>query len=133
MAQGAITIRSVTALPPGTTLWDTGLRGFGVRRQTDTAAYVIKYRQAGRQHFYTIGPHGPWTPETARKEAKRLLGQAAGAKDLQADRRGDRSKAADTVGRVATEYLSYAKKRQKPRSYSETARHLLVNWKPLHS
>jgi hypothetical protein len=37
----------------------------------------------GRQRFVTIGPHGaPWTPELARKQAKRLLGLVANGKDL---------------------------------------------------
>ena len=40
-------------------------------------AYVLHYRtEEGRQRWYTIGRHGsPWTPETARAEAQRLLGE----------------------------------------------------------
>jgi hypothetical protein len=82
VAQGTITIRSVQALKQGTTLWDTRLQGFGVRRQTSGASYVIKYRQDGRQIFFTIGPHGKLTPETARKEAKRLLGRTSKRTDV---------------------------------------------------
>ena len=37
--------------------------------------YVLFYRTSeGRQRWFTIGRHGaPWTPETAREEARRLL------------------------------------------------------------
>jgi hypothetical protein len=51
--------------------------GFGARRQDgDTVAYVVKYRTFdGRQRWATIGRHGaPWTPEMARDEARRILG-----------------------------------------------------------
>src|SRR6202047_5689375 len=86
MAVSNITIRAVQALKPGETIWDAdhreAVRGFGVRRQRDQATYVLKYRVFGRQRFFTIGPHGsPWTPEKARREAKRLLGLVADGKD----------------------------------------------------
>ena len=137
MASKGITIRAVQALKPDETIWDAGhnegVRGFGIRRQRGDAVYVLKYRVFGRQRFVTIGRHGsPWTPETARREAKRLLGLVASGKDPQADKIEARAKAADTLGKVADDYLKYAKKKQKPRSYSETKRHLLINWKPLH-
>jgi integrase len=42
---------------------------------------VLKYRAGGRQRWATIGTHGsPWTPETARREAKRLLSRIAEGK-----------------------------------------------------
>jgi integrase len=137
MASKGITIRAVQALKPGETIWDAGhneaVRGFGVRRQRGDAVYVIKYRVFGRQRFVTIGRHGaPWTPDKARREAKRLLGLVAAGKDPQAEKAEARAKAADTLGKVADDYLKHAKKKQKPRSYAETERHLLINWKPLH-
>jgi integrase len=138
MALASITIRTVQALAPGEALWDAGhkeaVRGFGVRRQRDQATYVLKYRIFGRQRFFTIGPHGsPWTPEKARREAKRLLGLVADGKDP-ADAKVQASlQAADTLRKVADQYLEVAKKKQRPRTYSEIARYLLTTWKPLHS
>jgi integrase len=128
----------VQTLGAGETIWDAGhkeaVRGFGVRRQKDAAIYVLKYRIWGRQRFYTIGPHGsPWTPEKARREAKRLLGLVADGKDPADERRQSALQAADTLRKLVDRYLKYAKAKQKPRSYIETERHLLVNWKPLHS
>jgi hypothetical protein len=106
MAQQAITIRTVQALRPNQTIWDAdhreAVRGFGVRRQRGDPFYVVKYRVFGRQRFVTIGPHGaPWTPDKARREAKRLLGLAADGKDPQAAKQEARAKAADTIGKVA--------------------------------
>jgi Arm DNA-binding domain len=71
----AITIPAVKTLPAGTALWDGDVHGFGVRRQRRDAVYILKYRFRGRQRFLTIGAHGKgWTVESARREAKRLLG-----------------------------------------------------------
>ncbi|WP_426410034.1 tyrosine-type recombinase/integrase [Bradyrhizobium ganzhouense] len=137
MASGSVTIRAVQALEAGATVWDAGhkeaVRGFGVRRQRGGPVYVLKYRFAKRQRFYTIGPHGsPWTPDLARKEAKRLLGKVADGKDPADEKALAALQASDTLHRVADEYLKHAKAKQKPRSYVETERHLLVAWKPLH-
>src|SRR5471032_1438041 len=80
MAEKRIGLRQVRALAPAETVWDAAVPGFGARRQSGNAvAYVLKFRTAeGRQRWHTIGRHGaPWTPETARGEAKRLLGSVA--------------------------------------------------------
>jgi integrase len=82
-----ISKRSVDNLSPDNDdhmLWDIELRGFGVRCRAGGAKhYLLKYRNsAGRQRWYTIGRHGsPWTPETARNEAKLLLGEVASGRD----------------------------------------------------
>ena len=125
----AITIKAVQAMGPGETLWDNAVRGFGVRRQLRDPTYVLKYRHLGQQRFITIGPHGsPWTPDTARREAKRLLGLVASGRDPRTERAKDKT----SLQAVAEEYLAYAKRRQKPRSFLETQRHLLTNCSPLH-
>jgi integrase len=81
----------------------------------------------------TIGPHGsPWTPETARKEALRLLGLKASGKDPAGEKAEAKLRDADTVGRIAEHYLRHAKTRLRPSSYSEAERYLLVVWKPFH-
>jgi integrase len=137
MAVSSITIRAVQALKPGETIWDAdhreAVRGFGIRRQRDQATYVLKYRVFGRQRFVTIGPHGaPWTPELARREAKRLLGLVANGKDPADEKAKARLQAADTLRVIADQYLRNAKQRLKPRTYSEIERYLLVSWKSLH-
>lgn len=59
-------------------VWDTELRGFGLRvRPSGHKAYVVEYRpgSGGRsvqKRRFTIGAHGsPWTPNAAREEALR--------------------------------------------------------------
>ena len=87
-----ITKRSVDALRPTedgreAVLWDAELKGFGVRIQRGSVkSYILHYRiGAGRGaplRKLTIGKHGsPWTPETARAEARRLLAIVAQGKD----------------------------------------------------
>ncbi|MFM8749453.1 integrase arm-type DNA-binding domain-containing protein, partial [Rhabdaerophilum sp.] len=73
-----LTKSAVDDLPPGASLWDQAVRGFGVRRQSLDPVFIVKARVNGRQRFLTIGRHGsPWTVETARNEARRLLGEIA--------------------------------------------------------
>jgi len=84
MAERRIGLREVRALAPAESVWDAAVPGFGARRQNGNAvAYVLKFRTAeGRQRWHTIGRHGaPWTPDTARDEAKRLLGSVAEGAD----------------------------------------------------
>jgi integrase len=81
MPAARITKRTVDATEAGPKelfLWDTELKGFGLRvTPSNSRSYVLQYRMGGREapsRRYTIGGHGsPWTPEAARKEAERLL------------------------------------------------------------
>ncbi len=81
MATGKITKRAVDELTPngGTQfLWDTEIKGFGVKMTAAGAiSYLLQFRLGGREaktRRYTIGNHGsPWTPTTARSEAIRLF------------------------------------------------------------
>ena len=93
---------------PGHVIWDGDVSGFGARRQIDAVSYVLIYRTAeGRQRWHTIGRHGsPWTPDTARKEAKRLLGSVAGGLDPAALKRAKRG--ASSVAELCDLYLADA-------------------------
>jgi integrase len=64
--------------------WDKEVSRFGVRvRPEGGKVYLLRLRVDGRQRWYTIGQHGdPWTPDTARDEANRVLGQAANVEKL---------------------------------------------------
>src|SRR6516162_8943899 len=103
-----IGLREVRALGPGEIAWDGTLPGFAARRQrSDAVSYVLKYRtNAGRQQrWHTIGRHGaPWTPETARAEALRVLGGVAKGADPASAKAV--AKTAPTVAELAARFLA---------------------------
>ena len=71
--QQKISKRVVDSLTSGI-VWDSELKGFGVRCRGLGKHYVLKMRVGSRQHWISIGRHGsPWTPDLAREEAGRLL------------------------------------------------------------
>ena len=77
-----LTKRCVDAATPRTSdhfLWDDELPGFGLRVfSSGKRSYLVQYRADGRTRRVTIGLHGVWTPEEARREARVLLGRIAG-------------------------------------------------------
>lgn len=104
-----IGLREVRGLAAGQTLWDGAIPAFGIRRQNSEAvAYVLFYRtKEGRLRRYTIGRHGaPWTPETAREEVHRLLGDVAKGKDPAAEKQATRKAA--TVNELCDLYIQDA-------------------------
>ncbi len=105
MSRKRITKRIVDALKPGEVVWDDGVAGFGCRCQKATKVFILKTRVGGRQRWLTIGRYGsPWTVDTARAEAKRLLGEVAAKKDPAAAR--DAGKRNPTVNDVADMFLA---------------------------
>jgi Arm DNA-binding domain len=102
-----IGLRQIRKLKPGETIWDAALPGFGARRQrSDAVSYFQFYRtKEGRQRWYTIGRHGaPWTPDTARDQALRILGEVAiNGADPAADKKAARK--AHTVVELCDMYL----------------------------
>jgi len=104
-----IGLREVRAISPGEVIWDAKVAGFGARRQRGPAvSYVLFYRTGdGRQRWHTIGRHGaPWTPETARHEARRVLGDVAKGEDPAGEKTAKRRSA--TVAELCDLYLADA-------------------------
>ena len=127
--QGKITKTVVERLEPGGEwLWDTVVKGFGARRQRGDVFYYLRYRLNGHQRVLSIGRHGsPWTPDTARKKARRLIGSVAAGVDP-----AQRAKPTGTVGAEIARYLAKRQPALKPRSFEEVERHLHQHAKPLH-
>jgi integrase len=80
-------------VPPGAPelmLWDSELPGLALRVYASGArVYVLSYGTGtrGGNRRVRIGEHGkPWTPETARQEAKHLLGLVAQGRNPAAER-----------------------------------------------
>ena len=121
-----ITKRTVDQLSAGeqdAILWDSEIKGFGVRcRRSGAKHYIVKMRVGARQRWLTIGRHGsPWTPEKARGEALRLLGLKAAGQYPALER--DRRKAAITIKELGTRFLSeYVHQHCKARTAEEYQR-----------
>ena len=126
-------VDALKASPSEFTLWDSDLTRFGVRvRPEGSRVYFLRLRVRGRQRWYTIGRHGdPWTTETARDEARRVLGQSENVKKLRETGQApqtlrhpvearDRGKATPTLAAFAERYLSeYAEAHKKARTVDE--------------
>lgn len=107
MKRATLGIREVEALQPGQTVWDGRVTGFGARRQRDAISYFLMYRAGGRLRRVTIGRHrAPWLPETARREALRILGEVAIGEDPAAEKREGRR--AETVAELCDRYMEAA-------------------------
>ncbi|MGH7119595.1 MAG: tyrosine-type recombinase/integrase, partial [Acetobacteraceae bacterium] len=104
-----ITLATVRSLPRNAIVWDAAVTGFYARRQQSEAVrFGLFYRtEAGRQRFLTIGRFGaPWTPDEARAEARRLLGEVAKGQDPSAEKEAMRH--AVTVAELCVRYLADA-------------------------
>jgi integrase len=125
--QGKITKSSVDKLKPWTVLWDSEVKGFGVRRHgADARHYLLRYRFAGKQTFRKIGRHGsPFTPDTARNEARRLLGLLASGVNPAAQPPQSED--------FASEVDRYLTHKQGLKAFAMIDRHLRKHAKPLHS
>lgn len=92
-------------------VWDADLAGFCLRvYPTGRKVYSLKFRVGTRQRWMTIGEHGkPWagspalTPDEARREAEKAIGQARGGEDATQTRRDRRT--ALTVAELIDRYL----------------------------
>jgi integrase len=126
MATGRVTISSIDKLQGW--LWDMQCTGFGARRQTKGIFYYLRYRHQGRQVMHSIGRHGaPWTPDTARNEARRLLGIVATGFDPCAQ-----LLAGESFATAIERYLERKKAALKPRSFEDIVRYLRGHAAPLH-
>ncbi len=133
MVTGRISKRRVDATKPGARdvyLWDADLAGFGLKvTPTGSKVYLVQYRidgRKGRTRRVTIGRHGTLTPDQARREARRLLGEVATGRDPAEAR----AKARDdlTVAELCDLYLVEGVATKKPGTvemdHSRVARHI---------
>lgn len=123
-----ITKSVVDRLQPGSMVWDTTLVGFGARRQLRHVHYLLRYRMNGRQRFISIGRNGTFTPDTARTEAKRLLGLVA----QRVDPASERVQPTETFASELDRYIERKRSALRPRSMIEIERYLRVQCKSLH-
>lgn len=119
-------------------LWDTATRGFGVKiTPAGRRVYVLQYRVGGREaatRRWTIGAHGsPWTVDTARREALRLLTLVHQGIDPRAQERQRREERVSLAFAAYTErFVGHYLKQHWPRSWHDGARllrsHVVPVW-----
>ena len=127
MATGRITLAALNGLEGW--LWCTQCVGFGARRQRKGVFFYVRYQHQRRQVMHSIGRLGaPWTPETARNEARRLLGIVATGVDPCAQ-----TLAGEGFGAAVERYLERKRSAFKPTWFREIERYLRDSSAALHS
>jgi|WetSurMetagenome_2_1015567.scaffolds.fasta_scaffold41786_3 integrase len=91
------------------TLWDSDLKGFGLRVEPSGAkTFIVRYRAGGGRRGtlrqFKIGSYGKLTPDQAREEAERILALAELGKDPQRERQQGRAEL--TVSELCDLYLA---------------------------
>jgi integrase len=114
MATVKLTKRTVDAAEPRTAryeLWDSELRGFGLRVQpSGLKTFFVRYRagaggRGATKEFFPIGRYGEHlTPDEARRRAREVLGAVAQGDNPAEARRKERR--ADTVAQVAEAFMA---------------------------
>lgn len=73
-------------------VWDTELRGFGLRVQpSGKRSYYLKYRAEGRQRLFRIADAAKLEPAQARAKARELLGRVSLGEDPAAELKASRA------------------------------------------
>jgi len=128
MPTARISKRTVDATTPqdrDTYLWDSELKGFGVKvTPPGHKVYLVQYRLGGRKgrtRRVTIGRHGTLTAEQARTVAKHLLGEVSAGRDPAESR--DRMQSGAALGTVLEDFLDkHVDAKLKPSSAREYRR-----------
>lgn len=126
MSSAHITNRIVERLRVGEVVWDDEIKGFGARRRAGEGVfYLLRYRFRRRQRWVTIGRHGaPWKPESARREALRLLNLVRVEKRDPAEDR-DRMRTEPDLAAVIKRYLTeYSEAHHREGTQRNTKRYL---------
>ena len=124
-----LTKRTVDAAEAGVgryVVWDTELRGFGLRvSSSGTKTYVVRYRprnlgQAAGKRYVTLGRHGAITPDEARQNAKKILGSVASGADPARERSEARSAitVCDLIGLFIKEHVKAKRKAKTASGYT---------------
>ncbi|CAH1653385.1 Site-specific recombinase XerD [Hyphomicrobiales bacterium] len=130
-----ITKRIVDALQPSSDgevfLWDSELKGFGVRMMpSGVASYILKYRnREGRQRKLAIGRVGTLTTEEARNATRLRIAEVTQGADPSAERQKVRK--AITVAELCDLYLAEAEGRVKASTLAMDKSRIERHVKPL--
>lgn len=115
-------------------LWDTDLKGFGLKVSPNgVRTYFVWYRagegRAAQRREYTIARHGEMTPDQARAEAGKVLGRVRLGEDPQAKRR--RARDDMDVAALCDLYLAEGVATKKPGTIASDRSRIRSHIKPL--
>lgn len=109
--------------------WDTELRGFGLLVNQNSKSYIVQARVNGKEARLTVGRHGIFTTEQARKRAKEMLLQMSTGVDPRAAEKASRE-AGITLAEVFDAYVKH--RRLAPRTLADYTGYMgkyFVRWK----
>ena len=117
-------------------VWDSELANFGIRiTAAGSRAYIVQRRVNGKDRRITIGKAEVFTPEQARTQARKLLGQIAEGRDPNAERAAIKAKGV-TLAQAFAAYLE-ARRNLKPLTVADMQHAMrdLKTWqaKPLNT
>jgi integrase len=127
-----LTLANTRDVGKGVVLWDADVRGFGFRGNSaeGRGTFFVKKRVNGRQRWVTIGKLGsPWTPETARKEALRIVQASYEGLDVVAEKR-EREARGTTLSSLLDKFLEDYGPRLKGSTRDSYGRSARVRLKP---
>ncbi|HEY9786657.1 MAG TPA: tyrosine-type recombinase/integrase [Candidatus Obscuribacterales bacterium] len=107
---------------------DDELIGFGLRVTRGSMSYIVECRVNGINRRITIGPHGPFDPDSARAEARKLLATMILGRDPKAEEAKEKL-ARITVAEVFEDYLKCKTLRPNSvRAFRALLRRCLGDW-----
>lgn len=121
-----IGIKTLGKAPAAFVMWDTEVKGFFARRQTEAGqiSYGFRYTDAtGAKREIKIGIHGALTPDQARTAAQARAGEIAKSEDPAAVR--DALRAVKTLEQIWADYETLTL----PKTKGKTAPHFRSIWK----
>ena len=85
-------------------VWDSELKGFGLRLTPKNATYIVQGRTNGKTRRVTIGKHGVYTADQARKKALKILQDLSNNIDPAAEKRKQKAESV-TLEKIVEEYI----------------------------
>ena len=98
-------VENLETIPKGQVfIWDTELKGFGLRITPGNISYICQGRVKGETVRVTIGRHGVWYPDKARKQARGHLQDMSNGIDPRAKKK-EQEAAGLTLEDVTAQYI----------------------------
>ena len=123
-----LTTRFVEALPASDreiVVWDRELPGFGVRvHPSGSKVYMVHKRSGGKSRRVTIGRHGVWSLDAARREAGGIIASMKNGETPARPGMENSSASGPTIAELAEQYMAeHVKVRCKPTT-ARSCRHI---------